>query len=297
MAKNSKEKENLRDIERAIKIFPKVVAEKERAFREKEKILKNFAPLSRKLKKLEENDLLISKSKVHPWRKCPVGQHWVGSHPLHVPVSAKNPEGITIRDGHCRNNPSGKDQIYADELIRISEEHFGSVTNLPSADNLDKENGNDYDRLIAGWTQYWNEVLKPTTQLDPNLVKTLISTETDFKVNAKTLASRGNWARGLMQITYESIEILKSEKGELRNFLVNIDQGDAFDPNLNIAAGVRWLFHKKALLEKKVKSPVSWEEAVMEYKSYSINLRKKDPKAIRQWRKFLNRYDRLKNAR
>ena len=49
------EKENkasLRLIKSALKLFPKVVKEKERAHRENEKVLKNFAPLSRKLKKL-----------------------------------------------------------------------------------------------------------------------------------------------------------------------------------------------------------------------------------------------------
>ena len=44
----------------------------------------------------------------HPWRLCPPGQHWVRTHDLTVPVSKKNPDGITIRDGHCANNPSNK---------------------------------------------------------------------------------------------------------------------------------------------------------------------------------------------
>lgn len=51
MATKENEK-TLRQIKSALKIFPKVVKEKEKAYREKEKILKNFAPMSRKLKKI-----------------------------------------------------------------------------------------------------------------------------------------------------------------------------------------------------------------------------------------------------
>ena len=46
--------------------------------------------------------------KLHPWRMCPIGQHWVSDHPLKVPISEKNPAGMTIRDGHCHGNPSKK---------------------------------------------------------------------------------------------------------------------------------------------------------------------------------------------
>ncbi len=219
-----------------------------------------------------------------------MGQHWVSTHPVHVPVSAKNPTGVTIRDGHCRTNPSGKDQLYADEIMKVAAEHFHKVKRLPAPNALGSKHGNDFDQLIAGWTQYWNEVIDPSTPLDPNLVKALISTESDFKISAKALASKGNWARGLMQITDKTLEILKDEKGELKNFLVNVDQGDAHDPNLNISAGVRWLFHKKALLEKRKKRVVSWEEAVMDYKGYTKDLKNKNKSATTQWNKFLKRF-------
>ncbi|HMN68634.1 MAG TPA: hypothetical protein PKC28_08850 [Bdellovibrionales bacterium] len=45
-------KQTLKDIKAALKIFPKVVKDKEKAYRENEKVLKNFGPLSKKLKKL-----------------------------------------------------------------------------------------------------------------------------------------------------------------------------------------------------------------------------------------------------
>lgn len=45
------QKAKLRDIEKALKEFPKIVKQKEKAFKEKQKILKNFEPFARKLKK------------------------------------------------------------------------------------------------------------------------------------------------------------------------------------------------------------------------------------------------------
>lgn len=228
---------------------------------------------------------------------CPAGQHWVSAHSLHVPISKKNPDGVTARVGHCRLNPSKKDQLYPDEIQAMADRHFGRLRKLPTPNRLGRTNGNDYDRIIAGWVKYWNEVLTPVDPLDANLVKALISTETDFKKSKKALAGKGNWARGLMQVTDETIKVLKDEKGEIREFLVNLDENKAFDPNLNICAGIRWLFHKKKLLEGKLKRSATWEEAAMEYKSYTAGLLKGDRGAIQQRDKFLNRYGKLKLGR
>jgi len=41
-----------------------------------------------------------TKRKKHPWRQCPLGEHWVSEHPRAVPISEKNPDGITVVDGH-----------------------------------------------------------------------------------------------------------------------------------------------------------------------------------------------------
>ena len=289
---SDKSKRTLKDIARAIELFPKVVAQKKRAFKHKQSVLKNFAPLTKKLARAEAER--IAKTP-HPWRACPVGQHWVSTHPVHVPFSAKNPTGVTIRDGHCRSNRSGKDQLYAEEIMKIASERFHDLKKKPSPNALGSKHGNDFDELIGGWTQYWNEMLSSEQPLDPNLVKALISTESDFKITAKALASKGNWARGLMQVTDQTLKILKDEKGEVKNFLVDIDQGDAHDPNLNISAGIRWLFQKKALLEKRKRRVVSWEEAVMDYKGYTKDLKNKKKSAMTQWNKFLKRLEALRS--
>ncbi len=232
--------------------------------------------------------------KIHPWRMCPLGKYWVTTHPLRVKASKKNPDGITTRHGHCRTNPSRKDQLYPDEIHEMANSHFGRLKKLPTPDKLGSSFGNHYDKIIAGWTKYWNDVLNPQELLDPNLVKALISTESDFSPKRKVLASKRNWARGLMQVTDETIKILKDETGELKNFLINLDENKAYDPNLNICAGIRWLFHKKKLLEYKLKRSVTWEEAAMEYKSYTEKIKRGEKSAIKQRDKFLERYRRLK---
>lgn len=234
----------------------------------------------------------LTNEKIHPWRMCPLGHYWVSTHPLRVKASKKNPEGVTTRHGHCRTNPSKKDQLYSDEMHEMADFHFGRLRKLPTPNRLGKD-ADKYDQLIAGWTKYWNEVLNPTDLLDSNLVKALISTESDFSPKKKALASEGNWARGLMQVTDATIEILKDEKGELKDFLVNLDQKKIYEPTLNICAGIRWLFHKKKLLEHKLKRPVSWEEASMEYKSYTVRLKRGEASAIKQRDKFLERYRKL----
>lgn len=165
---------------------------------------------------------------------------------------------------------SGKDQVYGDELVQMVENYFESVKLQPTTDNLDfKYKGNKFDDLIAGWTKYWNEVLSPKDELDPNLVKALIATESgsdpDAKINA---GKKAGFARGLMQVTDWALEILKDENGELKDHLVDFDQKDMRKPALNIAAGVRWLHRKRETASAKLKRQATWIEAAADYKSY-----------------------------
>lgn len=208
----------------------------------------------------------------HPWRLCPPGQHWVRTHDLTVPVSKKNPDGTTIRDGHCANNPSNKDQLYPTEIQEMAERSFKNVKQRPGILDSKKwpyHDPNLYDDLIAGWTQYWNEILEPKTPLDPNLVKALMASESTFNPRPKDgVAGKNDFARGLLQVTDGTRKILKDEKGELRDHLLTITQEEIYDPNLNICAGVRWLFQKRKLAANRLKRPASWEEAALEYKSY-----------------------------
>ena len=83
----------------------------------------------------------------------------------------------------------------------------------------------------------------------------------------------------------------------MKDHLINIDQKEAYDPNLNIAAGIRWLFHKKSLLEHRKQDEVTWEEVVMEYKSYTKDIAKKKSNALKKQKEFLEKYKRLEGKK
>lgn len=212
-------------------------------------------------------------TKAHPWRLCPIGEHWVKRHPKHLD-SGK----FTDHDGHCRKNKKTKSEFYnSDELKLIAESHFGSLTSdsdaMPAPDSLGFPNGNKYDLLIAGWAKFWNEVLRPDEQLSPDLVKALMATESSFKTPKDQKSSRGD-ARGLIQVTESTRKILQNLKGELKNHHIELTVDESREPVTNIAAGIRWLHHKKFLLETRLKRQVSWEEAIFEYKGLTKDIGK-----------------------
>jgi len=223
----------------------------------------------------------------HPWRRCPPGQHW--RRPSDVDTHLRKGRAVKAhhRSGACVTNPSKKDQIYEIELHHIAIKYFKRLKGGPKNDKLDNLNGNKFDHLIRGWTKYWNEVLKSKEPLDPDLVKALIFTESSFRQKAKQFAGkRAGHARGLMQITDQTLRFLQGHRKELRNYYVHIDQQDILDPNLNIAAGVRWLFRKKEIADAKFKG-ASWTEAVMLYKAYrSLN--------HKEMKRFIRIFERLK---
>jgi len=204
---------------------------------------------------------------VHLWRVCLYGEHWVSSHPLHVPPSKENPFGsVTTRRGHCAKNSSDKDQLYPEEIAEIANQHFSSLKNKPCSLTLGFANGSSYDCPIAGWVQYWNEVLQPTELLEPNFVKALIATESGFNPAILANKKNKNSARGLMQVTNDTRKILGDDDGEINDHYVNASREELNDPNVNICAGVRWLFHKRELLSKKLDRQATWLETVYKYK-------------------------------
>src|ERR1700722_5662696 len=137
-----KEEEELKFIKAAIKKFPEVIANKRKAHKAKAKIIAAFMPMDREL--LEQDDrkktLVTSKRTmkpksdsrpIHPWRRCPYGQHWVKDYPKNVEPSKQHPDGITIVHAHCAWNPSHKDELYPEEIKEITG-HFKNLENGPN---------------------------------------------------------------------------------------------------------------------------------------------------------------------
>jgi len=232
---------------------------------------KLFEPYKKQILK-DKKLIWNSDSKKHSLRICVNGEHWVTRH-----NRLRNGK-IEDVDGHCRANKSGKDVIFADEITLIS--------NSEKFQNLDKENNlsikvpglinKKYDTMIIGWTAYWNEALSPKEKLDPVIVKALVFSESTFNENV-TVKAKGNngYARGLMQVTDRTLKLLREDGKELKNHFVDLKQSDMLVPERNICAGIRWLFRKKELLEKKLKREVSWVEAVFEYKGITRQVKNK----------------------
>ncbi len=221
---------------------------------------------------------------VHAWRICPYGEHWVRKHPLQIPPSKTYPEGHTVtRREHCARNPSGLDQLYPEEMGEMANQHFSEVKNKPCPIDLGfKGNGDQYDELIAGWVQYWNDILNPDEPLDPNLVKALIASESKFIPTILANQKNSDSARGLTQITNDTRKLLGGFHGDLKDHLITVTKEELNDPNVNICAGVRWLFEKRRLITNSLKRPSSWIETVWEYKSVKQAKTKKDADKIRK---------------
>lgn len=141
--------------------------------------------------------------------------------------------------------------------------------------------------LIAGWTQYWNDVLQPETPLDPNTVKALMASESSF--NPKKLANRRNQnsARGLLQITNETRKILGDEKGELKDHFITVTREDLNNPSNNICAGIRWLFRKREIALSHWKRTATWDETVYEFKGARIVTKERAATLIKRFNEKL----------
>lgn len=231
-----------------------------------------------------------SEKKLHPWRACPYGQHWVVRHPRY-PVGRQSQDV----DGHCRINQSGKDILKGDEIDFISKvSPFQNTKPLPcpykGSENLPASN--KYDILIAGWCKYWNDIFKPDTPIDPNFVKALIYSESKFKPNsiAKNKKEIGP-ARGLIQITEQSRRILKDKKGEIKDHYVDLTKEELFEPSKNICAGIRWLFRKREIIQKKTKLSPEWIDVLIDYKGIKAGLKKNDPTSQRILKEFKEYYN------
>jgi hypothetical protein len=188
----------------------------------------------------------------------------VRKHPRRVPVSPKNPSGVTVVDRHLRriSGPA----LEADEIREITNSRARKGLRYPAKNLLGYTDGNKYDELIAIWVDYFNEkfgVTPPYAPLDPNLVKALIASESGFRK-----APRENRkAFGITQITPETLRILLDPEGEAKDFVFKgIRQKDLKDPEIAIPMGVRWIFRKKRLAEGKLGRGATPEEIILEYK-------------------------------
>lgn len=189
----------------------------------------------------------------------------VHEHPRHVPVGLKNPEGITIVDQHLRRLKGT--YLDPDEIKSVFKNYDRKSLIYPAAGKLvmygNAGKADAYDEVIAVWTDYFNKKLNASPPLDPDVVKALIASESDFRLDPP-----GNKiAFGIAQITKETWKIIQDPKGEAREFIFNkIRQKDLKDQNIAIPIGIRWLLYKSKRAEAKLGRKPTHEEIILEYK-------------------------------
>jgi hypothetical protein len=188
----------------------------------------------------------------------------VREHPMHVPVSEKNPTGITIRDRHLRRLKGT--YLDATEIESIFKNYDRKGIAYPTKRKLTKKykHADKYDEAIAMWTDYFNRKFNADPPLDPDVVKALISSESDF--NPDPIGNR-KIAIGIAQVTKKTLKILQNPNGEAKEFIFkDIRQKDLKDPNISIPMAVRWLHRKKETAASKLQREPSHEEIILEYK-------------------------------
>jgi hypothetical protein len=210
----------------------------------------------------------------------------VRAHPLHVPVSQKNPTGVTIRDAHDRNISA----LDTEALKMIFAKYGRSKIAYPSEGKLaEYPNADKYDDLIAVWCDHYNKQFPPTpptAALGPNVMKALIASESDFR-----LAPPNPKAIGIAQITPATWKIVQDQKGELKDhFFKNFLKKDLKVPDIAIPIATRWIFRKRELARQKLKREPTSEEIILEYKGL---LRSSSTFKQNALAKFKDAYDKL----
>jgi hypothetical protein len=83
----------------------------------------------------------------------------VRQHPMQVPVSEKNPTGVTIRDQHLRRLPGT--YLKREDIEEVFKTHNRKGISYPTTGKISEhKTADDYDELIAVWTDYFNAKLK-----------------------------------------------------------------------------------------------------------------------------------------
>jgi hypothetical protein len=210
----------------------------------------------------------------------------VRKHPMRVPVSKKNPAGITIRDKHQRRLKGT--YLNRKDIGALYKSYDRKNVIYPANGKLSIKNSDKYDDLIAVWTDYFNKKFNVDPPLDPDIIKALIASESDFREDPP-----GNpKATGITQITPDTHREIQDPKGEVKEFIFNdIRKKDLKNPNIAIPVGVRWIFRKKRLAEGKLGRAASAEEIILEYKGL---LKSKTTYKDRALEKFRENYAKLK---
>jgi hypothetical protein len=218
---------------------------------------------------------------------CPPGYHVVRGHQRVCHLGT-----VTWVDAHVRKNRS---KIRPGLLIEnIHYQFWNSKNKYPLLKQIPGyPQGDKYDELIQFWLDYWKtEGLKFPEDLDPLMVKALISVESGFNPNAKSTDPDSS-AAGLMQLTDQSLRVLgglpnKEKWIEVREHLIHVTKKDKLDPVVSVALGTRLLAHKFTQIPRQY--PKNSKGALIGYHSF-------DKEGENYAEKVLSRYQAAKKKK
>lgn len=212
----------------------------------------------------------------------------VHEYPRHVPVSKKNPGGITIVDQHLRQLKGT--YLDSDEIASIFKNYGRKNLSWPTVGKLSEyKNADKYDEFIAVWVDYFNKKFGASPPLDPDVIKALIASESGFRPDPK----ENKLALGIAQITKATWKILQDPTGEAKEFIFGkILQKDLKDPSIAIPMGTRWIFRKREMAKDKLGRAPNAEEVILEYKGLLKSKSDYKDGALAAYRKA---YAKLKN--
>lgn len=205
----------------------------------------------------------------------------VREHPRHVPVSRKNPKGITIVDRHPRQIQGTS--IDRGTLNSIAKNYPMDGIARPTPGRLKEfKKADAYDELIAIWTDYFNKTLHVDPALEPDMIKALIASESGFRKDPPY----NRVAIGIMQITKETLSVLLDTSGEAKDLTFKkIRQKDLKEPSIAIPLAIRWLARKQKTAATKLGRNPTHEEIILEYKGLLKSSTKYKEMALANYRK------------
>ena len=173
---------------------------------------------------------------------CRPGTHHVKKH-FRISTNGKR----HVVEEHCRTNPKHKSNI-----LFASNLEYLFVNKKKKYSKLKKIQGQkdfgQYDEMIQFWLDYWKNKNEINFNIDPMIIKSIITVESSFREKVITKIP-GSSATGLMQVTKSTMKWLsgKPKKDgyiQVSKNQVDINQKEAQSANSNIAAGTRWLIFK-----------------------------------------------------
>lgn len=210
----------------------------------------------------------------------------VKAHPRKVPISKKNPDGLTIVDKHTRQFTGVEFDLT--EIQKSASAYSKKGIPFPTSGKLKHKNADKYDDLIAIWTDFFNKKFPSDTPLEPDVIKALIASESGFR----TKTPDNPVAFGIMQITKQTLKALQDRKGEAKEFIFkDFTIQDLENPEIAIPMGIRWLLRKKRLAQGRLGREPNAEEVILEYKGMLESKTDLKDKALRN---FKDNYNELK---